>query len=427
MNEYSIEIKDLNKTYKLYASSSKRLKEALNPFGKKYHSDFIALQNVSLNIKRAETFAFIGKNGAGKSTLLKILSGIITPTHGEVKTVGKVFALLELGAGFNPEMTGEENVFLFGAFHGFSSDQMAKRYEEIVKFAEIGDFIHQPVRTYSSGMFVRLAFACSVHLEPDILIVDEALSVGDARFQQKCFKFIEGLKENGTTIVLVSHDISLIKMVADRACLIDHGKVLMIGTPKDVANKYFDLDVATQASGVKVENLKDNKLSKIDAKTLKIHPGTLSFGVGVGKIVAIDLGTTGTFPFAEGMDELSFTVHAEWDKDKVNETKMSHLYDDNMILGVSLADKYGNYIFGMTTIDKNKFIPISVGKASVTFKVTLPQLKSDDYLVNASMALGTQDHHTQISWYEAVYILEFRSNLKNVYGWMYQNYDVIEG
>jgi ABC-type polysaccharide/polyol phosphate transport system ATPase subunit len=424
MNSYSIEISNLGKTYKLYASSVRRLKEVLDPFGRVFHSKFVALENVNLKIQKGETFALVGRNGAGKSTLLKALAGIVTPTSGEIKTTGRIVALLELGAGFNPEMSGRDNVFLFGAFHGFKSQEMAERYEDIVAFAEIGEFIHQPVRTYSSGMFVRLAFACSVHLQPDILIVDEALSVGDARFQLKCFKFIDGLKAKGTTIVLVSHDLSLIKMVSDRACLIDHGKLVMVGTPKDVANKYFDLNVESRKSLETVADNKASTFSKTDHKNLKIVPGSLTFGDGAGRITGIDLTTTGRFPYAEGGDELSFVVHAEWDANKVSATRVTEEFADNIILGISLADRYGNYIFGMTTVDQELNLPIAPGKAVVRFKVALPQLKSDEYIINASIALGTQAHHTSVAWYEAVFVLEFRSTLKNVYGLLYQKYEV---
>jgi teichoic acid transport system ATP-binding protein len=424
MSEFSIEISNLCKTYRLYSSAANRLREALHPFGKKYHSNFAALDQINLKIKKGETFALIGRNGAGKSTLLKILTGIVTPTAGEVKSTGNIVALLELGAGFNPEMTGRENVFLFGAFHGFSSHQMSKLYDDIVTFAEIGEFIHQPVRTYSSGMFVRLAFACSIHLQPDILIVDEALSVGDARFQLKCFKFIENLKEKGATIVLVSHDLSLVKMVADRACLIENGKVSFVGTPKEAANKYFDIELRARKTLANTENGKVSTLEKIQENVLKILPGAASFGDGSGTIETIELKTSGRFPHVHGKDELTFIVHAKWDKKRVFEVMESANYLDNIILGVSMADRYGNYIFGMTTIDKNTFVPIGAGKAVGTFKVELPQLKSDEYIVNTSMALGTQEHHTQICWYEAFFTIDFKSTLKNVYGWMYQDYSV---
>lgn len=424
MNSYSIEISNLGKTYKLYASSVRRLKEALDPFGRVFHSKFVALENVNLKIQKGETFALVGRNGAGKSTLLKALAGIVTPTSGEIKTTGRIVALLELGAGFNPEMSGRDNVFLFGAFHGFKSQEMAERYEDIVAFAEIGEFIHQPVRTYSSGMFVRLAFACSVHLQPDILIVDEALSVGDARFQLKCFKFIDGLKAKGTTIVLVSHDLTLIKMVSDRACLIDHGKLVMVGTPKDVANKYFDLNLENRKSTAEKSQDLAATVQRIGENQLKVVLGLPTFGDGAGKVQQVEITTSGRFPYIDSEDEVSFTVHSKWDVERITKVMNEGDFQDNIILGVSVADRYGNYVFGMTTIDKEYFIPVQTGEAKVTFKVNLPSLKSDDYIVNTSVAIGTQQHHTSIAWHEAFFVLEVRNSIKNIYGWMYQPYSV---
>lgn len=424
MNEYSIEISDVSKVYKLYENSNQRLKEAFNLFGKKYHTEFVALQDVSLRIRRGETFSLVGRNGAGKSTLLKVLSGVVSPTSGKITVNGRIVALLELGAGFNNEMSGAENIFMFGAFHGYSHSDMAELFGEIVQFADIGEFINYPVKTYSSGMFVRLAFACSVHLKPDVLVVDEALSVGDAKFQQKCFKFIDSLKENGTTIILVSHDLSLIKMVSQRACLIDHGKVLFVGDPKDVANKYFDLNSQDSPEPVKAENVVASVLTLIDESTLNITPGSPSFGDRSGEVKSILLKTSTAFPFVSGKDKLVFTLDASWEVNSIKKVAESGKYKENMIFGVSLSDKYGNYIFGMTTVDKDRAISIDSGRATISFEVNMPELKSDDYLLNASLALGVQAHHVTIAWYESIHIVQYRSTLKNVYGWMHPEYFV---
>ena len=186
--DIAIKIKDLTKCYKIYNKPSDRLKESLDPFRKKYHRDFFALNNVCFNVKRGETVGIIGKNGSGKSTLLKLITGVLTPTDGNIIVNGKISALLELGAGFNPEFTGIENIYMNGTIMGFSKVEMDKKLQDIIDFADIGDFINQPVKMYSSGMFARLAFAVAINIEPDILIVDEALSVGDVFFQNKCFK-----------------------------------------------------------------------------------------------------------------------------------------------------------------------------------------------------------------------------------------------
>lgn len=191
--DIAIKIKDLTKCYKIYNKPSDRLKESLDPFRKKYHRDFFALNNVCFNVKRGETVGIIGKNGSGKSTLLKLITGVLTPTDGNIIVNGKISALLELGAGFNPEFTGIENIYMNGTIMGFSKVEMDKKLQDIIDFADIGDFINQPVKMYSSGMFARLAFAVAINIEPDILIVDEALSVGDVFFQNKCFKKFSSL------------------------------------------------------------------------------------------------------------------------------------------------------------------------------------------------------------------------------------------
>ena len=249
MNTIAISAKNLSKRYQLYRSPKYRLKEALHPFRKKYHQSFWALRDVSFEVRRGETVGIIGRNGSGKSTLLQIICGTMTPTQGGVETNGRVSALLELGAGFNPEFTGKDNVYLNGAIMGLSRETMDERFEDIVSFADIGDFIDQPVKTYSSGMYVRLAFACAINIDPDILVIDEALSVGDAKFQHKCFnKFIE-FQKAGKTILFVSHSSDLIVKHCDYAILLEKGNVVEIGEPKSITNYYLDLLFSGKITG----------------------------------------------------------------------------------------------------------------------------------------------------------------------------------
>ena len=228
MQNYAVNIENLNKTYRLYNKPSDRVKEALG-FGKKQSKTFEALKDVSFNVKKGETVGIIGTNGAGKSTLLKIVTGVLSPTAGNIQIEGKVSALLELGAGFNEEYSGIENIYLNGRMMGYSRKEMDERLNGIVEFADIGDFINQPVKTYSSGMFARLAFAVAINVEPDILIVDEALSVGDIFFQNKCFKKFDELKRNGVTILFVSHDIGSVRQMCSRVLWLDHGTVRAFG------------------------------------------------------------------------------------------------------------------------------------------------------------------------------------------------------
>ena len=231
-NDTAIKVTNLTKIYHLYDKPQDRVKEALNPFNKSYHHDFFAMDDVGFEIKRGETVGIIGKNGAGKSTLLKMITGVLTPSSGEVQTHGTISSLLELGAGFNPDMTGLENIYLNGTLMGFSREEMAPRIDAILEFADIGEFIHQPVKMYSSGMFARLAFSVSINVEPDILIVDEALSVGDMAFQMKCFKKFQDFQAEGRTILFVTHGLDTVIRYCSRGIVIDGGKMVFDDSPK---------------------------------------------------------------------------------------------------------------------------------------------------------------------------------------------------
>jgi len=238
-DDISIKVESLTKTYHLYDSPLDRLKESLSPVRRKYHHDFHALNDVSFEINKGETVGIIGKNGSGKSTLLKIISGVLTPTSGNVMVSGKISALLELGAGFNPELTGVENVYFNGTIMGYSKDEVDAKLDRILSFADIGEFVHQPVKNYSSGMFVRLAFAVAINIEPEVLIVDEALSVGDALFTAKCLSTIERFRQNGASILYVTHDTGSIKSLCSRAIYLDRGKVVEIGKAGNIADLYI--------------------------------------------------------------------------------------------------------------------------------------------------------------------------------------------
>jgi lipopolysaccharide transport system ATP-binding protein len=236
--DIAISVKNLSKSFRMYPSPKDKLKELLHPFGKKYHQEFWALKDISYDIKKGECVGIIGKNGSGKSTLLQIICGVLQPTSGEAKVKGRISALLELGAGFNRAFTGRENVYMNGALMGFSQEEMDEKFHAIAEFADIGEFIDQPVKTYSSGMYVRLAFACAVNIDPDILIVDEALSVGDEAFQRKCFSRILDFQKRGKTILFVSHTATVIVELCNRAILFDQGELLLIGPPKPVVARY---------------------------------------------------------------------------------------------------------------------------------------------------------------------------------------------
>lgn len=238
MKEKIIEIKDIRKTYYMYNKPMDRLKETLSPSNKSYHTEHYALDKINLDVYKGECVGIIGTNGSGKSTLLKIVTGVLNQTEGEVIVNGKISALLELGTGFNPDYSGLENIYLSGTMNGFTREEMDAKVDEIIEFAEIGEFIHRPVKTYSSGMFARLAFAVAINVEPEILIVDEALSVGDIFFQSKCFRKFNEFKDAGKTILFVSHDIGSIIKYCDRSLLIHHGKQIAVGKSSEVVDIY---------------------------------------------------------------------------------------------------------------------------------------------------------------------------------------------
>src|SRR3974390_2871517 len=235
----AVEFRDVSKSYAIYDSPGDRLKELLSPRRKKRHRDFWALRDVSFEVRRGEAFCIVGENGSGKSTLRQIVAGILQPSSGTVAVNGRVSALLELGAGFNPEFSGRDNVYLNGSILGLTNRQIEERYKHIEAFAEIGDFINQPVKTYSSGMVVRLALAVAINVDPEILLVDEALAVGDIYFRQRCMRKVHELRQRGITILFVSHAVSDVKAIGDRVLWLDHGRMIEVGEPDRVISKYL--------------------------------------------------------------------------------------------------------------------------------------------------------------------------------------------
>lgn len=270
-NDIAIKVENVSKVYALYEKPSDRLKEALHPFKKKYHTKFHALDDVSFEIKKGEVVGIIGKNGSGKSTLLKIITKILTPSKGKVFVQGNIAALLELGAGFNPELTGRENIYLNGSLMGFAEGEMKSRIDEIISFADIAEFIEQPVKMYSSGMKARLGFAISINVDPDILIVDEALSVGDVAFQRKCFAKIDHFcKDEGKTVLFVSHAESTITQLCDRAIMLYGGKKIIEGPAKPVVLLYAKL----MNSNVSVDTIRKDFQQVCEAQSAEIIPQT---------------------------------------------------------------------------------------------------------------------------------------------------------
>ncbi|MDA3733218.1 ABC transporter ATP-binding protein [Niameybacter massiliensis] len=270
MTNIMIKVENLNKVYKLYENPIDRLKESLNLAKKLYHKEHFALKNIEFRVNKGETVGIIGTNGSGKSTLLKIITGVLNPTQGSVEVNGKISALLELGAGFNPEYTGIENIYLNGTMMGYTKGAMDKKIADIVDFADIGDFINQPVKTYSSGMFVRLAFAVAINVEPEVLIVDEALSVGDYRFQAKCYAKIEDMKKTGATILLVTHDVDSVRKFCDRCIWIEKGVIQEIGDVKPVTSHY--LAFTNSSHNENNTNIVNEEIEVTEATGIELYP-----------------------------------------------------------------------------------------------------------------------------------------------------------
>ncbi|WP_348653160.1 ABC transporter ATP-binding protein [uncultured Sulfurimonas sp.] len=366
----AISIQNLTKIYHLYDKPQDRLKEALNPFKKSYHHDFYAMNDVSFEIKKGETVGIVGKNGAGKSTLLKMITGVLTPTSGSIEVNGKIASLLELGAGFNPEMTGYENIYLNGTLMGFSKEEIDTKVDAILEFADIGEFIQQPVKIYSSGMFARLAFSIAINVEPDILIVDEVLSVGDARFQSKSIKKMESIRDNGTTILFVSHGIEQIKRFCNKAIWIDNGNLKQIG------NQTLVSDLYTDSLHLEVTKSTDKEGSESRNTNNSLHAKIIKFKIKSKEI--------------EVFDPLRIEINYEIFDNKI----------DDILIGVAIFDAERKYIFGPNTFLDNFSIKSSKGKHLITYQIPKMPLTAGTYFLDVGIftdkGIVNLDYHQSI-------------------------------
>lgn len=341
--EEVIKIQNISKIYKLYEKPIDRLKESVNIFAKKYHEDFYALKNISFNITKGETIGLIGKNGSGKSTLLKIITGVLTPTNGSIQINGKISALLELGAGFNMEFTGIENIFLNGTIMGFTKEEIDKKLDAILAFADIGDFVYQPVKMYSSGMFVRLAFAVQACIEPEILIVDEALAVGDAEFSFKCINHMKRLVEKGVTVIFVTHDVQTVRSFCQRVVWLDKGEVKLIGEPHSVTTEYvrylFGSEIVGRGESEEIDACESNELKDNHDEKLE------RWGNGKIRIINYSL-----------VDEKGEEADAfEWGKKiivKVTAKVSKKIDSKNVGFGFSFRNRNGLDIIVSTTLEE---------------------------------------------------------------------------
>ena len=380
MSEVAISVNDVSKMYKLYDKPSDRLKESLGLSRKKRYTEHYALNHVSFEVNKGETVGIIGTNGSGKSTMLKIITGVLNPTGGTVDLDGRVSALLELGAGFNSEYTGLENIYLNGTMIGFKREEIDAKLDDILKFADIGDFVHQPVKTYSSGMFVRLAFAVAINIDPEILIVDEALSVGDVFFQAKCYKKFEEFKEQGKTILFVSHDLGSISKYCDRVILLNKGEKILEGSPKEVIDAYKRILVhqlgPSPAQAVPSEEAKSAAVSVGGGwkDRLNNNPDHLEYGNGDAHIIDYALmDETGeiTNNISKGA---KFTVKFKvaFQKDIINP-----------IFAFTIKDLRGTEITGTNTMFEHIYVDnAAAGSSKVVSFTQAMDLQGGEYLLS---------------------------------------------
>ena len=381
MSDTAIRVNNVSKLYKLYDKPTDRLKETFGLTKRKVYKEHYALHNLDFEIKKGECVGIIGTNGAGKSTILKIITGVLNPTEGEVDIDGRISALLELGAGFNMEYTGIENVYLNGTMIGFSKEEIDAKLDDILSFADIGDFVNQPVKTYSSGMFVRLAFAVAINIEPEILIVDEALSVGDVFFQSKCFKKFEEFKEMGKTILFVSHDLGSISKYCDRAILLNKGKKLAEGTPKDIIDIYKKVLV-----GQLDENNHENTQKGVDElnhienveglwkDNYVINPDFQEYGDHIVEIVDFAVVDEDGIYTSSIVKNTSFTIKV---KIRANESV------ENPIVAFTIKDIKGTDVTGTNTMFENTDIGRMAPREEkvITFKQN-NNLQGGQYLIS---------------------------------------------
>ena len=380
MSGTAIKITNLTKVYKLYARNRDRLKDSLGLSKKANYKEHYALKNVDMEVKTGESVGIIGVNGSGKSTILKIITGVLNATSGDVQINGRISALLELGAGFNMEYTGLENVYLNGTMMGFTRKEIDERLQAILDFADIGDFVHQPVKTYSSGMFVRLAFAVAINIDPEILIVDEALSVGDVFFQAKCYHKFEEFKKMGKTILFVSHDLTSIAKYCDRVILLNKGVKLAEGNPKDMVNMYkkllvhqLDEETLEDVSGKSAigEKSEDGKAWK---NNFEINPTITDYGEKQAEIV--------DFAIVDQYGAYSSII----EKGSVYQVKAKiHFHETvkNPIFTITIKNKQGTDITGTNTMfERIETGTVNAGEERiVTYKQKM-NLQGGDYLLS---------------------------------------------
>ncbi len=413
----AIKVQHLSKSYRIYRRKWDKLREVIGLGSDKHYREFWALNDISFELEPGHNLGIIGRNGSGKSTLLQILAGIMHQTRGDCFVNGRISALLELGSGFNPEFTGRENVFMNGAILGMDTRQMQERFDAIAAFAEIGSFMDQPVKTYSSGMFMRLAFAVAVNVDPDILLVDEALSVGDLIFQHRCMHRMNHLRNSGKTIVLVTHDLDAVIKFCDSAILLDEGRLLEQGKPDEVVQKYraliFERErrYSSLSSSVEIPD-GSNLVKPLDEMPVARTIPNIDhrFGNGEAELLGVELldGNGKMISEADGGREIIIRVSAKFREDV-----------ETPILGYTLRDRLGVQMSSCNTSYADQPLPPVRKDQIITsdFHVTLPFLAPGSYSISPAVAKGSIEQHDMCDWIDNALVFTLRTE-KLVYGVM---------
>lgn len=410
----AVEFSAVSKSYSIYANPGDRLKELLTLNRRRLHRDFWAVRDLTFDIRRGETFCIVGENGSGKSTVLQLIAAILAPTSGEIAVHGRVSALLELGSGFNPEFSGHDNIYLNGAIVGFSRKEMERKYRDIIDFAEIGDFIHQPVKTYSSGMVVRLAFAVAIHVDPEILLVDEALAVGDVYFRQRCMRKVHELRARGVTIVFVSHATGDVKALGDRAMWLDAGEMKDIGETDRVVTKY--LAAMTQKDSAYLAHHRASAPAPSPAPIaapLEIASSIPNidqrFGDGRAEVLGIQLIDSAGNPLG-ALEPNSHPIV------RISVRAKSEL--PLPIVGFMLRNHLGMDFAGTnTTREGCRLAPMSSGEVTtVDFHLELPELYASTFSFSPAIADGTLEEYAICDWVDNALVLPMMRSENPIYG-----------
>ena len=415
----AVEFQGVSKSYAIYDAPGDRLKELLSLNRLKRHTDFWAVHDVSFEVQRGETFCIVGENGSGKSTLLQMVAGILHPTKGTVTVGGRVSALLELGAGFNPEFSGRDNVYLNGSILGLTTRQIDERYQEIARFAEIGDFINQPVKTYSSGMVVRLAFAVAINVDPEILLVDEALAVGDIYFRQRCMRKVHELRTRGITILFVSHAVSDVKAIGDRVLWLDRGRMVDCGEPGQVIAKYLAAMTDKDSTYLREKSAAgphEHRHGPVRAPEIVEGIPNIDHRHGDGRAEVIGIAV---------LDEQGRKLPMLDPAARILVRISVRAKDDVPlpIVGFMLRNQLGMDFSGTNTARAGYELPsMQAGDiVTVDFYMDLPELYPASFSFSPAIADGTLAGYTMCDWIDNAYALEMSRSENPIYGFMHLN------